>query len=417
MSKISSQSCFTGAASQGQVRLNRNWLSTLLVLALLLGSWPAWADEPDDQYMLIYNLIQQADDLATSGKPTPAKAKYQEAKTALTNFQKEYPYWNAKLVAYRMNYVVGKLTALAQKRPATAGGGAATIDQAATSEATAAAAASTMQVKLLEAGAEPRKTLRLHPSPGDKQTLVLTMKMTMETQMGGAGAPAMKLPAIKMTMDVAVKGVSDNGEITYEIVTGDTTVSDEPGVMPQLAETFKTAVARVKGMSATGTMSSRGLSPGMEFQAAAGTDQQARQFMDQMKGSFAQVAAPLPEEAVGPGARWEVKRPIKSQGMTIDQTTTYELVSLEGERLTAKSAVVQHAANQKIQNPAMPQLKVDLTKMTGKGTGELTLELAKLLPVTGTSQAHSETSMTVNMGGQKQATTTKLDVDLQFEAK
>ena len=68
-----------------------------------------------------------------------------------------------------------------------------------------------------------------------------------------------------------------------------------------------------------------------------GADAQTRQLMDQMKDSFSSVAAPLPEEAVGPGARWEVKMPIKSQGMTIDQTATYELVSLEGERLTTKA--------------------------------------------------------------------------------
>jgi len=66
--------------------------------------------------------------------------------------------------------------------------------------------------------------------------------------------------------------------------------------------------------------------------------------MDQMKGFVTQLIAPFPEEAIGPGARWEAKIPINSQGMTMDQTATYEAVSLEGERLTTKSALVQHAA-------------------------------------------------------------------------
>ena len=120
-------------------------------------------------------------------------------------------------------------------------------------------------------------------------------------------------------------------------------------------------------MSGTGTISSRGFSKGIEFKAPPGADPQTRQIMDQMKDSFASLAAPLPEEAVGPGAKWEVRMPIKSQGMTIDQTATYELVSIEGESLTTKSTITQHAANQKIENPAMPGLKVDLTKMTGNG--------------------------------------------------
>ena len=417
MSKITSQSCFTGAALKGQRRIYGTWSFALLALALLLGLSPVRADGPDDEYMQIYNLIQQADTLATSGKPTSAKAKYQEAQTALKSFQKDYPEWNVKLVAYRLNYVVGKLVALTQKPPATAGNGSATIDQAAQSQATAANPASTMQVKLLEAGAEPRKALRLHPSPGDKQTLVLTIKMAMETKMGETETPSMKMPPINMTMNSTVKEVSDNGDILCEFVMGDISVSDQPGATPAVAEMMKSAFAGVKGLSGTGTVSSRGFSKGVEFKAPAGANPQSRQFVDQMKESFTQLAAPLPEEAVGPGARWEAKTALKSQGMTIDQTTTYELVTLEGERFTTKSTIVQHAANQKIQNPAMPGLKLDLIKMAGNGSSQSTFDLAHLLPSAGTGKVHSETSMTMNMGGQKQPMTMKMDMTLGFEAK
>src|ERR1019366_9080244 len=114
MSKITSQSCFTGAALKGQGRIYETWFFALLAPALLLGSSSVRADGPDDEYMQIYNLIQQADTLATSGKPTSAKAKYQEAQTALKSFQKDYPEWNVKLVAYRLNYEVRKLVALTQ---------------------------------------------------------------------------------------------------------------------------------------------------------------------------------------------------------------------------------------------------------------------------------------------------------------
>ena len=58
--------------------------------------------------------------------------------------------------------------------------------------------------------------------------------------------PAMKMPAIKTTLDATVKSVAENGDITYEVVTGDTTVGDEPGAAPQLAEAIKAAVAGPK---------------------------------------------------------------------------------------------------------------------------------------------------------------------------
>jgi hypothetical protein len=417
MSKIGSQSCFTGTSAKRQVCISLKRVSGLLVLALLLGAWPAWAADPDDQYLQIYSLIQQADDLNTSGKAVPALAKYQEAETNLVNLQKSYPGWNAKLVSYRLNYVAQKVAALTQKPAEPAGGITATNTSEAQPKATAATPSSTTQVKLLEAGAEPRKVLRLHPKAGDKQTLGLTMKMAMETKVGEMEGQAVKMPAMKLTMAVTVNGVSDNGEIAYEIVMGDASVSDEPGVMPQVAEAMKAAFAGVKGMSATATMSSRGLSHGIEFKAPAGSDPQARQLMDQLKDSLSQLTTPLPEEAIGLGAKWEVKTPIKSQGMTMDQTTVSELASLEGDRLTTKNTISQHAANQKVQNPAMPGLKMDLTKMAGKGTGERTIDLGKLLPIAGTGEVRSETSMSLDAGGQKQAMTMKMDMNVRLEAK
>jgi hypothetical protein len=170
-------------------------------------------------------------------------------------------------------------------------------------------------------------------------------------------------------------------------------------------------------MSGSGTTSSRGFSKGFEFKAPSDSNPQARQVVDQMKDSFTELAALLPEEAVGTGAKWEVKMPLKTQGMTIDQTATYEVVSLEGENFKTKSTIVQQAANQKIQNPAMPGIKVDLTKMTGTGNSERTFDLGKLLPTAGTGRVHTDTAMAMNMGGQKQAMTMKMDIDVRFETK
>jgi hypothetical protein len=400
MTKTSGHICCTGPASKRRVHFNRPRLSGLLVLALLLGVLPARADGPDDEYLRIYGLIQTADELSADGKTAPAKAKYREAAAALASFKTNYPYWNAKLVSYRLNYVAQKLAPPAEKPPTAAG-----------------SETSTTQVKLLEPGAEPRKVLRLHPNPGDKQTLAFSMKMAMETKVGEMETPAMKLPVIKMSLEATVKGVAENGDITYEMVMGDIGVSDEPGATPAVAEALKSALSGVKGLSGSGTISRSGFSKGFEFKAPPGSNPQAQQVVDQMKEFYTELAAPLPEEAVGPGAKWEVRMPLKTQGMTIDQTATYEVVSLEGESLTTKSTIVQQAANQKIQNPAMPGIKVDLTKMTGKGSSERTFDLAKLLPTTGTGKVHTETAMAMNMGGQKQAMTMKMDMDVQFEAK
>jgi hypothetical protein len=164
-------------------------------------------------------------------------------------------------------------------------------------------------------------------------------------------------------------------------------------------------------------MSDHGIVKGVEMKLPATADPQLKQTLDQMKESFTSSSTPLPEEAVGPGAKWEYQTRLKSQGMTIDQTINYELVSREGDRLTLRSILTQNAASQKIQNPAMPGLKVDLEKMTGTGTGSSTFDLARIMPLTGTLAEKMEVVMGMNAGQQKQDMNMKMDMTVTLETK
>ena len=310
MSNISNEVCLPRASTRRQVRLSIKPLAGLLVLALLMALVPARADEAEDAYVQILDVIRQGDDLSASGKAAPAKAKYQEALKALVAFQKDNPDWQTKIVAYRVKSLAGKVTAMAEQPAAPT----ASTNAAA---ATAAAPTSAKQVKLLDPGAEPRKELRLHPAPDDKQTLTMTMKMAQGN--------------LKLTLDSTVKQVADNGSITYTIVLGDLDMSEKAGMAPAAAAAVKGMLSAIKGMSGTGTVSSQGASMGFKMQAPSGGNPMLSMLADQMQEMLSQFVLPLPAEAVGVGAKWEVKAPIKSQGMTIDQTTTYELVSLEGD--------------------------------------------------------------------------------------
>jgi hypothetical protein len=389
----------------------------LVVLMLILASVAARAQEVDDQYVQVLTLVQQGDALKTAGDNTAALAKYRAAQDALKVFRKDHPDWNTKVVGYRSNSIVAKIAEITGETiPGTGAPAPGSTGSAQTGSKTSTAT-SGQTVKLLEAGAEPRKVLRLHPKPGDKQTVLMTMKMGMEMQMGETQAPAVKLPPMVLTMEATIKDVSPDGDISFDTVISDASVGDEPGAMPQVAEAMKTAMGGVKGLTGKGITSSRGVNKKTEMQKPAGADAQMVQVMDQMKDTFANLSTPFPEEAVGAGAKWELRKTVKSQGMTISQIETYQLASLEGDRLSAKATVTQSAANQKIQNPAMAGVKMDLTKMTGKGGGELTLDLAQAMPSAGNLDMHSEMAMSMNTGGQKSAMNMKMDINVKLESK
>ena len=92
------------------------WFSVFAALLLTLSG--AQAEGPDDQYILIYNLIQEADKLDGAGQITEALPKYREAETDLLRFQKGYPDWNAKVIRFRLSYVAEKIAAISARMPA-----------------------------------------------------------------------------------------------------------------------------------------------------------------------------------------------------------------------------------------------------------------------------------------------------------
>ena len=396
-----------GAALEFPLPLHLRQLLFVLFGTLLMFCGAARAEDVDDQYVHVLVLMQQGDVLKTSGDNTAAVAKYRAAQAALAAFRKDHPDWNVKVVNYRSNTIVAKIIEITGEAPPG------TI----TTGAQSSASTSGQTVKLLEAGAEPRTMLRLHPKAGDKQTVLITMKMAMDMKMGETQMPATKLPPMAMTMDVTVNSVSPDGDIDYDTVISDAIVIDDPEAQPLVVEGMKKALASLKGLTGTRSITSRGIVKKAETKVPPGIDPQTRQIMDQMRDTMANLSHPFPEEAIGPGAKWETKTPIKSQGLTISQAGTYELVSVEGDRVTAKSTITQSAANQKMPSPAMPTMKMDLTKMTGKSTGNINFDLAQVMPPDLTLDMHADMLMAMNNGGQKQNMSMTMDMNLRVETK
>jgi tetratricopeptide (TPR) repeat protein len=70
------------------------------------------AASAEDNYLSIYNRIQEADRLAQSGRPDEARQRFIEARTALETLQREYPAWNPNVVQFRLNFIASKLAIL-----------------------------------------------------------------------------------------------------------------------------------------------------------------------------------------------------------------------------------------------------------------------------------------------------------------
>ena len=89
----------------------KSFLGIVLLLSALLNVAHAQQDA-DARYVSIYNIIQQADNLADGGQPRDALAAYAEAQTKLVNFQKLFPDWDPGIVAYRLSDLDKKISTL-----------------------------------------------------------------------------------------------------------------------------------------------------------------------------------------------------------------------------------------------------------------------------------------------------------------
>lgn len=402
------------AKTQSFARLKWFFSLSIVLLATVAATPPPVQQSPDEQYIQIMALIDKADALRKAGQMDAARPKYLQAEKALLYFKAMNPLFAPKTVTYRIKEV----TEYADTRPPAP---PITTNSAKPNLEAPAAASKSGTVKLLAAGSEPRAVLRLHPKAGDKQTMTMTVKMGMDMVMPGApqGAQApgsMKFPPMIIPMDMSVQSVADNGDISYQAVIGDASVGEDQSVQPEMAQAMKAAMGSIKGVTATGIMSNRGISKKSDLSAPSTADPQVAQTMDQVKEGMSNFGARLPEEAVGPGAKWEIKRPVKSQGITTQQTETYELVSVDGDHLKMKFSVEQDASNQKMQNPAMKGAQLNVIKLATTGSGTSESDLSKLMPATAGMDMHMEMNSEVAANGKKSSLNMKMDMNISMES-
>jgi hypothetical protein len=401
------------------------WVFGLAIAALLATaatSPPPLSDENTDQeYIRIMNLMDRADALRATGKADAAKAKDQEAYKALLTFQRTHPKWNSKSVEYRLNQLAQEIEGRPKESETSSKPKGHTNLEApskhSSTESTSSAAAA---VKLLDPGAEPHKALRLHVKAGDKQTVIISVKVNMSMDMPGApgaGNAAPNIPALSLPADVSVQSVAANGDITYQMVFEEPGVAEETNTIPQVAQAMKTALAGFKGLTTTAVISDRGVSKKVDIKMPPDANPQVRQTVDQMKENMMSMGSLFPEEPIGTGAKWQVKMPVKSSGMTVEQTTDYQLASIDGDHLSTTFTQTQSAANQKMQNPSMGATQMNVLQMTNSMTGNIASDLSKLMPLQATMDGHTEMNAEITAAGKKQPMSMKIGMNLTMESR
>lgn len=272
------------------------------------------------------------------------------------------------------------------------------------------------QVTLLAAGDNPQQ-LRLKLQKGQSVTAEMVMKMAMKMEINGMKPPEVALPPTRMLMDMKVVDAQpDLYSYTFEVT--EAAPMETKGVQPMVMEAMKKALNNAKGLKGKGSVDSRGMNKGASFELPPNMDPQTRQLMDGMRDAVGRMSAPLPKEPVGVGGKWKVVQQLKQNGMTLDQTATYTVKAIDGDKVTLDVAVEMDAKPQEVKAPGMPpNSKMLLEKMTGKGGGETVQSMASLLPEMSKVNIKTAMKSTVEAMGQKQKMGMDMTMDVTIQPK
>lgn len=241
-------------------------------------------------------------------------------------------------------------------------------------------------IKLVTPGKGERRALRFTPTKGDKQTLVVTSQETKTRGGRGKKLPTERGATTRMTITHEVVDVSTAGDTRYEYVYRNAEVVEDGTTTADVVRQTKAVIQALVGTKGHSVVTNRGIVKEFAVAPPQGATPEARQDVEQTASIMQQMTDALPDEPIGVGAKWTTTMTVVSGELTVQTTTTHELVELSGTRGKIKLSI----------------------KMQGKGSGPGTLTTA----TTGTGERSFDLKRVVPMQVRLDAQTeTKLDVD------
>jgi hypothetical protein len=251
------------------------------------------------------------------------------------------------------------------------------------------------KVVLVDPGAEPRQVAKYALALGSKQKTQMKMVMGMQMVVPGQPTPAVKVPPIGIAIEIAIaKKKDEHGDYPMDLKVLGVLIDASPE-SKQMADAMTQDLASLKGVVLHAVVDESGRTHGSKLEASA-ADPKTQDVAKQMQQAMEQMTAPLPDEAIGVGARWQVVSRVTS-GADIVQWTTYTLKSRDGKKLELESEVKQVAASSTLGGDATVSADAKIQSFRSGGVGRSVLDLGWPAPVRG--EGDVATDLTVGAGG------------------
>jgi len=254
-------------------------------------------------------------------------------------------------------------------------------------------------VKLLSPGQGALRQLRYTPTVGEKQEASLTIKLSTLPQPKTGQFPGQVFPTLKLTLANEVQSIAANGDITYvfKILEGD--ALDTPDAIPEAVKLKRQLAQELVGLTGVTTIDNRGIIKHSNLTVPPKASNSQVQILLLLGEALEQTWTMLPAEPVGIGGKWQASVVTYSNAYQakLEQTLTYEIVSMDSHGMKLSVSLDQVAHHQDLKKQGDARRELDAIK--GIGAGEFILNLGKILPQMAKMSVESITRMSAEITG------------------
>jgi hypothetical protein len=226
---------------------------------------------------------------------------------------------------------------------------------------------------VLDAGQEPRETVRYKIAHGTTTTSMMEFGIASLTTMDG-GTELAVTPGVRLTIisGPSLEGKRGSTRFDVRIVKSEAIVPE--GIDPKVALDLNKSASVLNNVGGWVEVDDRGIIQRTELnQAAKRSDVPA--MIINARTSLSRVI--LPAQAIGAGARWEARKDLVLYGFEVSQVDTYTLTEKVGDELKLSVQTQQTALPQTVTfEEEGIELSVESFKMTA--TGEVIANLNAL---------------------------------------
>ena len=223
-------------------------------------------------------------------------------------------------------------------------------------------------VLVLDAGAEPRETLRYKITPGTTTTATMDFGLaSMASSRRGAALSVTPGVRLFIVSGPSMEGKPGSTRFDVRIVKAEAIIPD--GLDPVVAQDLNKSASVLNNVGGWVEVDDRGIIQRTELnEAAKRSDVPVRLLVMIINARTSLARVLLPAEPVGAGARWEARKDLVLYGFNVSQVDTYTLEQKVGDELKLNVQIAQTAQPQTITfEEEGVELTVESFKMNATG--------------------------------------------------